>query len=100
MILDDDGYLPVASEAELKRGDLAVYVDDDDEIQHIGVVVAVTPEVHPDAPQLWNIQVLSKWGGEGEYFHDAGVPSSASTGDLGTSLSVRSYEPDCPARDD
>jgi hypothetical protein len=74
-ILTDDGYRPVA-EAEVKRGDLAIYRDERDEIQHAGVVMEVVPVLALQTDRLRRIRVLSKWGADGEYIHWVGdVPS-------------------------
>ena len=70
-ILDDDGYTLLESHLRAKPGDIVLYLYEG-EVEHVGVVATVDPDVlNAD----YKITVLSKWGDDGEYFHDiADVP--------------------------
>lgn len=66
-ILKDDGYRKLGGPDEAERGDVVIYEDDQEPV-HIGIVFAkrlVVPGENGDS-----LIVLSKWGGDGEYFHD------------------------------
>lgn len=68
-ILRDDGFRRLASEAEATTGDVVVYRSDDGEVCHAGIVLRKNL-YDPEAPRD-TLVVLSKWGAEGEYEHDA-----------------------------
>lgn len=63
MVLADDGYDEVRLD-EVQPGDIAVYRDENGEVEHTGVVVAVDPVAGLRVPIL-----ISKWGSWGEYVH-------------------------------
>jgi hypothetical protein len=68
-VLQDDGYRRLLGEAEAQAGDVVVYRNDHGEVCHAGIVVRknlYNPENRKDT-----LVVLSKWGAEGEYEHDA-----------------------------
>jgi hypothetical protein len=64
-IMEDDHYVAVMGTA--RPGDIALYIDDDGDIEHSGMVVAVPREL-PSVPT-----VLSKWGTGHEVMHPANV---------------------------
>jgi len=64
MILKDDGYLPV-TESEVVPGDVVIYKFDG-EIAHVAVVIGRPVLQNSDS----QIDVLSQWGKDGEYFHE------------------------------
>lgn len=68
-VLEEDGYLPVADLAAVEKGDVVVYVDAEDTVQHVGVVMAMQPDLRADAPLPFRAWILSKWGAGGEYLH-------------------------------
>lgn len=67
LILTEDGYAPIASEDDLRVGDLVVYKDEGGEIKHVGIVVGADDLF--DASRSRNIRVMSKWGEGGEFIH-------------------------------
>lgn len=68
-VLGDDGYRMLRDESEVERGDIVVYRDDTGEVCHVGVVAGKNVlQTQGDQDAL---QVISKWGGDGEYFHGA-----------------------------
>ena len=68
-ILREDGYRLLANEAETEKGDVVVYRDQKGDVSHVGIVVRKNP-YNPENPKDVLV-VLSKWGAEGEYEHDA-----------------------------
>jgi len=66
LILQRDGYKRVSEQKELWIGDVIVYENADHEMTHVGVVVEKQPDVEHGG---YKIYVLSKWGQNGEYFH-------------------------------
>jgi hypothetical protein len=68
-VLVEDGYSKLNGEAQAHLGDLVAYRDEKGEICHAGIVVGKNV-YNPDSPRDALI-VLSKWGHEGEYVHDA-----------------------------
>lgn len=66
LILEEDNYRKLVDINELQRGDVVVYHDDDGDISHVGIVIAINPW-RPDETR--DIFVLSQWGQDGEYFH-------------------------------
>ena len=68
MILEEDGYHQVPDERDLQPGDVVVYKDDDGQVSHVGIVARRGLELPGQPPQLF---VLSQWGQDGEYFHQA-----------------------------
>lgn len=74
MILDDDGYQPLKSSERPEPGDIVLYKNQRSEITHAGVVLEVKPVVKIAD---WDVKILSKWGGDGEYVHSpSDVPTS------------------------
>ncbi|MBY0230867.1 MAG: hypothetical protein K2W96_16395 [Gemmataceae bacterium] len=68
-VLADDGCRKLGGEAEAQLGDVVVYRNDVDEVAHAGIVIEKRL-VDPANPRE-AIRVLSKWGDDGEYEHDA-----------------------------
>ena len=68
-ILKEDGYRQLNSEVETRCGDLVVYRDRQGEVSHVAIVVRKNL-YDPQNPKD-TLVVLSKWGAEGEYEHDA-----------------------------
>lgn len=68
-ILQEDGYRKLASAVEAQFGDVVVYRDSTNEVSHAGMVVRKNL-YDPNYPRDILV-VLSKWGHEGEYEHDA-----------------------------
>lgn len=66
MILREDDYHSVLRTDQLQPGDLVLYRNDRGEMVHIGVVLAIEPDIETAS---FKVMVLSKWGGEGEYVH-------------------------------
>ena len=66
IILEDDGYRPVANEGELQTGDVVIYRDNAGEVSHVGIVTKVRTNLLQASRE---ITVLSQWGESGEYFH-------------------------------
>ncbi len=67
-ILSQDGYRRLRGPEETEVGDVVVYRDDSGDVSHVGLVSRkkiVDPRNGSDY-----LQVLSKWGADGEYFHD------------------------------
>lgn len=69
MILDDDGYYSLADEVSVMPGDLVVYGVDDRTVRHVGMVIRKSRNI---ADASWEIEVLSQWGGDGEFIHSIG----------------------------
>ncbi len=67
MILKEDEYRQIPPK-EVQVGDVLVYRDDRGEVTHIGIVFDYTPDVQAAS---FATRVLSQWGADGEYFHDA-----------------------------
>jgi hypothetical protein len=67
MILVEDGYRRVPSETDLTIGDVVIYRLAGYGNKHVGIV---SEKRLAPATASWKIQVLSKWGSDGEYFHD------------------------------
>lgn len=65
IILEDDGYRPVARDL-LVPGDVVVNRDATSDIVHVGIVAEVRPILSTGSRE---VIVLSQWGGDGEYFH-------------------------------
>lgn len=68
MILQEDGYRRILSESELHPGDLIVYKDAEGVSVHVGWITRITPNFRN---AIWEIDVVSQWGNDGEYFHPA-----------------------------
>lgn len=68
-ILREDGYRQLTSEAEAGYGDVVVYRDAANEVCHAGIVIR--KQLYDPATPKDTLVVLSKWGAEGEYEHDA-----------------------------
>jgi hypothetical protein len=68
-ILAEDGYRKLRGEAEAEFGDVVVYRDDSNDVCHAGVVVR--KNLYDPGNPRDILVVLSKWGHEGEYEHDA-----------------------------
>ena len=68
LIVKEDGYRQLAGAEEPVPGDIIVYRKGTGEVAHIGLLV----EVHRDLiAAIWKMRVLSQFGFDGEYFHDA-----------------------------
>jgi hypothetical protein len=63
LILRDDGYRRVDVPW---IGDVVIYRDNDDNVNHVGIVVGLNVDSMGGQPE---ILVLSKWGADGEYLH-------------------------------
>jgi len=68
-ILIEDGYRRLRGPEEAEIGDLVVYRDGSGEISHAGLVHRKRIADPRDGTDY--LQVLSKWGADGEYLHDA-----------------------------
>ena len=66
MILEDDQYKRLTDDSEVQPGDVVVYRDHSGEVSHVGIVAKVTINLKDEPIQ---VQVLSQWGADGEYFH-------------------------------
>jgi hypothetical protein len=67
-ILIQDGYQRLRGPEETEVGDMVVYRDGHGDVSHVGLVSRkriLDPRNGADY-----LQVLSKWGADGEYFHD------------------------------
>lgn len=69
-VLQEDGYIKLAGEAEARVGDVVAYRDDANEVCHAGIVWRKNL-YDPQNPTRDTLAVLSKWGREGEYEHEA-----------------------------
>ena len=69
MILREDGYHKLTRKGDVVVGDLVVYRNHHAEVTHVAVVIEKTMDVAHGEVEL---KVLSKWGLNGEYIHDAG----------------------------
>jgi hypothetical protein len=65
-ILERDGYRRVNERKNLWIGDVVVYENREGEITHVGLVVEKRLDVKSGNHVIY---VLSKWGQNGEYFH-------------------------------
>lgn len=68
-ILTDDECRKLAGESDAQVGDVVVYRDDSGEVSHAGIVIEKRL-LDPTQPRE-TLRVLSKWGDDGEYEHDA-----------------------------
>lgn len=68
-ILTDDGCTRLAGPETADRGDVVVYHNDRAEPVHVAIVLWKNLFVPGDPKDL--LTVLSKWGGDGEYIHEA-----------------------------
>lgn len=67
MILREDGFRKISiSEAVL--GDIVVYRDGSGGFAHVGLVLSKSADIELAS---WKVEVLSQWGADGEYFHEA-----------------------------
>ena len=66
MIISDDEYRRLSHDEEPMIGDLVLYRDTDESFTHIGIIAQVRTNL---AAATFDIEVLSKWGAHGEYFH-------------------------------
>lgn len=73
-ILSDDDYKEV-SEDQVEVGDLIMYRPDHGQTaNHVGIIVEIMPNI---AAAQRNFRVLSQWGSNGEYLHEAAdVPTN------------------------
>jgi hypothetical protein len=65
-VLTDDGYRRLADPADAQMGDVVIY-HYKGEPTHVGLIVRKLILVPGDNQDMF--QVLSKWGGDGEYCH-------------------------------
>ncbi len=79
MIASDDGYRQVQRQAEAVPGDVVAYRGGKSgQVEHVGLIVEVDLKV---ADASVSIRVLSQFGADGEYFHQADdVPLQLGTG--------------------
>jgi hypothetical protein len=68
-ILKDDGYRLLQRAEDAESGDVVVYHDPDGEPCHAAFVVGKNLAVAGENRDL--LTVLSKWGADGEYLHEA-----------------------------
>jgi hypothetical protein len=68
-ILKDDGYRLLQRAEDTESGDVVVYHDPEDEPCLVAFVVAKNLAVAGENRDL--LTVLSKWGADGEYLHEA-----------------------------
>ncbi len=66
LILERDGYRRFTDIRKVWIGDIVTYEDTEGGLTHAAVVVDVEPDV---ATSTLVVQVLSKWGLDGEYLH-------------------------------
>ena len=79
-IMSDDGYKEV-SEDQVVVGDLVVYRHDKGKpANHVGIIVEIMPKI---ATAQRKYRILSQWGSNGEYLHEA---AEVPTGWYGTHL--------------
>jgi hypothetical protein len=67
-ILRDDGYRQLAGPEKAEIGDLVIYRDGANDVSHVGIVVR--KKVLIPGQQEEPLEVVSKWGADGEYVHD------------------------------
>lgn len=67
MILKEDGYRRIQP-SEVESGDVLVYRNATGELVHLAIVLDHYPDV---VEASWKSRVVSQWGGDGEYLHDA-----------------------------
>jgi hypothetical protein len=68
MILEQDDDERRTSLDRAAPGDIAVYRDEGREVCHVGIVATVHPDLSGGPTR---IRILSQWGSDGEYLHDA-----------------------------
>ena len=66
-ILREDGFRRLTDSSEAECGDVVIYHDDEGEACHMGLIAHKKIIQGQDEDHL---RVLSKWGSDGEYFHD------------------------------
>jgi hypothetical protein len=66
LIKDDDELTRVSSIADVVVGDIIVYRDNFKNITHVGLVIEKKPKLVDGSYEL---NILSQWGADGEYFH-------------------------------
>jgi hypothetical protein len=64
-----DGYRELHGPHEVELGDVVVYHDDNNNPVHLGVVMS-KPTLQVAGGAAPPIEVLSKWGADGEYLHE------------------------------
>jgi hypothetical protein len=67
-ILEDDEYQRIPSRDEALPGDVVVYRNEQGTVVHVGVVAQMITNLREGTRE---VEVLSQWGGDGEYFHRA-----------------------------
>jgi hypothetical protein len=75
-ILDEDEYVKVDKD-EVKPGDVVVYVAENGDVEHSGIVIEV-PAPRANPPRL-GIRIISKWGEGHEVIHFIGHDPYEST---------------------
>ncbi len=69
MIVQDDGYVERKKKVNALPGDVVVYrISSKGEVIHAGIVIAVDPDIEEGNVHL---TVLSQFGADGEYIHQA-----------------------------
>ncbi|MFZ0480103.1 MAG: hypothetical protein WAL71_13235 [Terriglobales bacterium] len=93
-ILEDDGFDKVASEKDVRPGDIVIYSDVRGEVTHSGFVVwrkkvELVPGTHTVIPMVW-----SKWGKGYEMIHAVGeCPYFEAIGDVVTYYRLKRWIP-------
>ncbi len=68
-ILTDDGYKKLAGPVQAECGDVVIYHNAHGQPVHMGIVLRKNLAATGDNKDL--LTVISKWGGDGEYIHEA-----------------------------
>jgi hypothetical protein len=68
-ILNDDGYRQLQRPEDTEFGDIVIYHDEDGEPCHVGIVLRKNLAIEGENRDL--LTVVSKWGADGEYVHEA-----------------------------
>jgi len=71
LIFADDGYKRLTRMEDAVAGDIAVYRDSAGEITHVGVIIETRSDLAELTARGVRFQILSQWGRDGEYLHDA-----------------------------
>lgn len=93
-ILDDDGFDKIASEKDVRPGDIVIYLDARGEVAHSGFVVwrnkvELVGGVQSVIPMIW-----SKWGKGYEMIHAVGeCPYFGEDGDVFTFYRLKRWKP-------
>lgn len=67
-ILNDDEYRKILDIRDISIGDIVIYRDTDSyDVTHVATVISKQALIKT---ATWDVKVLSKWGGDGEYMHN------------------------------